>query len=97
MRNLEVQPGHCYTIVGASGLEGKLLDFSFVQSCVSEEQFDGLKLIHPKALDYGHLYNYCNEITNRSIMTMPSKKWDINSRKRWQLFRDYYVSNERGE
>ncbi|MEE2923217.1 MAG: hypothetical protein VX619_00430 [bacterium] len=88
------QPGHCYTIVGPLGLEGRLLDFSFVQSCVSEEQFDGLQLKHPKALDYGHLYNYCNEITNRSLITMSSKKWDINSRKRWKLFHDYYVSKK---
>lgn len=96
-QKLQVQPGHCHTIVGPSGVEGTLLDFTFVQSCISEEKFDGLKLVHPKPLENGHLYNYSKKITNRSLMTMPSRKWDINMRKRWQVFRDYYVANKQQE
>ncbi len=93
-KKLETQPGHCYTMVGPAGVEGSLLDFDFVQSCVSNKNFDGLRLVHPKSLDHGHLYNYCNKTANRSLVTMSSRKWDLNTRKRWQIFRDYYISEK---
>tara|TARA_Y100000589_G_scaffold89546_1_gene84110 strand:- start:1979 stop:3436 length:1458 start_codon:yes stop_codon:yes gene_type:complete len=86
------QPGHCYTMSGQLGIEGKLLDLTFMENCISNPSYDGLKFDHPDNLNHGHLHNYDNYTTNRSLKSEAAFDWHIDTRQRWQFFSQFYSS-----
>ena len=85
------EPGHCYSMVGELGYEGLLLDITFAENCIANPKYDGLIFDHPENLKYGHLYNYVNYTTNRSLKTYTDFSWNLVSKKRWQFFKDFYA------
>ncbi len=93
-KKLLEEPGHCYTIVGDLGYEGVLLDFAFVESCISNPNYDGIKFDHPDSLNHGHLYNYNNYTENRSLNISPTFDWNLDTRQRWQFFKEFYTSSK---
>ena len=86
-------PGHCYSMVGELGYEGLLIDITFAENCIANPNYDGLKFDHPENLKYGHLHNYANYTTNRSLKTSPDIDWKLDAKKRYQFFRDFYAQN----